>query len=581
MIVSSRSVARAAAIAVSILTAIGCGSREEQQTAKQAPAPQTQSAAPDNPDKQAKRPKEAKGPRGKEQEERIAARTERKKLRREEKQRKIADAESDRANVTIPNVPPPMGDKQPNVLLVTIDTLRADHLACYGYNRQTSKCMDALASEGIVFENAYVQRNSTWPSLATVMTSLHPVVHGVRHNGLQLSNAPITLAEVLQANGYMTAAVYTNSKGQNWEGFQVRHPITTEPVDERATHEAISWLADARRPFFLWIHYLAPHADYTPPAEFQTFVDPNYKGPIDGKKESIAKATLRQFPVTPEDLQHVYNLYDGEIAYVDNELNKVIDTLKARDLYDNTLIVLSADHGEELYDHHGYFGHGASVYEGVMRVPLIMRMPGTVPAGKRDASVVGTIDVAPTILQTVGIAVPESYQGRSLAPAFKGEQLTPTPAFAEFRDKILLVRTNDYTYVYNPTNYHPRKIADNRQVKVGAGEDKLVKQEEFDGTADLKEGTYRDEDVFTQIKAVELYDAINDRYQKQEISAQRPEAVAAMQKEIDAFSKRYNWSLDDGVAKRIESEVDPEVRAQLEAMGYIMNEGESEEKPKQ
>jgi arylsulfatase A-like enzyme len=290
--------------------------------------------------------------------------------------------------------------RKPNLLLITVDTLRADHLSCYGYGRPTSPHIDALARSGVRFENAYVQRGLTWPSLASIMCSVHPVTHGVRANGQRLKRNFLQLAQVLSENGYTCGAVLTNAATQDWQGFAHVAPPLPVGADHDATRLALEWLGDNRGGrFFLWIHYSAPHAAYDPPAPYRHFIDPAYDGPMDGKGSTLADATVGRIPLNPADLDHIFNLYDGEVRYTDDEIGAVLKYVDEAGLRQSTMVVFTADHGEELFQHHRYFGHGASMYQGVLQVPLIMSCDWTETKGTDVDAIVQSIDIAPTILE--------------------------------------------------------------------------------------------------------------------------------------------------------------------------------------
>ncbi|NUM53233.1 MAG: sulfatase-like hydrolase/transferase [Candidatus Hydrogenedentes bacterium] len=500
------------------------------------------------------------------------ARKEKKARKQADRDRKAQEAAED-AKKAMESLPPkPVGDYK-NILLITIDTIRADRMTSYGAPRDTTPNIDAIAKEGMVFENAFAQRNSTWPSLATIMTSLYPIQHGVRSNGLKIGNEFLTLAEYLSQNGYLCAAVYANATAQNWEGFQFRYPCDHDPVDERATHSAVKWLEEYKDyKFFMWVHYLAPHADYEPPQEYRKWVDANYAGPVDGSKASVTNLTLKRFDVTDADVQQVLNLYDGELLYVDNEVKQIIDALKSHGLYDKTLVMISADHGEELNDHHGYFGHGASVYDGVLRVPLIVRLPGVVPAGKRDATLVQHLTIAPTICEAVGLPVPEPFVGKSLMPLFKGEEADYGPVFAEMKDEILTVRTADYKYIANPLSYKPRKLNEERRQSVGLPSARGNKRggKDIEGDVEVDDASVDPALLEMQMKDEELYHVAEDRLEKLEIAQAKPDVVKEMKQKLTEFQEKYNWRFGHTVDERVQKEVDPELKQKLEAMGYVL-----------
>lgn len=508
--------------------------------------------------------------RQKQKDQQTDARKAKKAKKQSEREAKADEARED-AKKAMENLPPkPEGDYK-NIVLITIDTIRADRMTSYGAARDTTPHIEALAREGMVFENAFAQRNSTWPSLATIMTSLHPIQHGIRSNGLKMGNEFLTVAEYLSQHGYLCAAVYANATAQNWEGFQFRFPCDTEPVDERATHHATKWLNEYKDyKFFMWLHYLAPHADYMPPQEFRKYVDPAYGGPVDGSKAAVTNLTLRRFDVTDADVQQVLNLYDGELLYVDNEVNTVLETLKTLGLYDKTLVMISADHGEELNDHHGYFGHGASVYDGVLRVPLIVRLPGVVPAGKREATLVQHLTIAPTICEVAGLPVPESFAGKSLVPLFRGEKTDYGPSIAEMKDEILTIRTAEYKYIANPLSYKPRKLNEERRQAAGLPSARGNKKGDIESDVEIKDDSIDPKLFDMQMKDEELYHVAEDRLEQHEIAQAKADVVEELKMQLTAFQEKYNWKFGHTVDERVQKEVDPELKQKLEAMGYVL-----------
>ncbi len=359
-----------------------------------------------------------------------------------------------------PEAPGVQQASRPNLLLITVDTLRADRLGCYGNRRGTSPNMDRLASEGVLFQSAYAQRGSTWPSLVSILSSQHPVRHGVRGNGQRLQNATTGLAQVLGQHGYRSAAVLTNAAELGWRGFDELLPIGVEPRDELASDEALGWLDQhGSQPFFLWIHYVAPHDPYQPPAAHRGFVDRDYRGPVDGSRGSLTRLVFGEDEPTEADRQQLLALYDGEVAWSDAQLGRIIQRLQGGGLLDHTLVVATSDHGEELLDRHRYPFHNASVYESSLRIPLLMRWPGTLPAGVRQGELVSSIDLAPTILELMGLPVPGDYQGSSLAPLLLGSGPAPgLPVISELEDRILSLRTERHRFVFNPWGYLPALI---------------------------------------------------------------------------------------------------------------------------
>ncbi len=301
---------------------------------------------------------------------------------------------------------------QPNVLLVTIDTLRADRLGSYGYALAATPVMDALAARGVRFATAVAHTPLTAPSHASILTGLLPLGHGVHDNGaFVLPTSPTTLAESFRAAGYRTAAFVSGfpldhryGLGRGFETYDDRLPrgrdsrraAYVERTAAETNRPAIAWIRTARAPWFAWVHYFDPHAPYEPPADL-----------------------AERFAVSP---------YDGEIAHVDRELGKLLaaaETSPAK----KTLVLATSDHGESLGEH-GEATHGVFVYEATLRVPWIMAGPG-IPHGRVSSVVARGIDVAPTLLDYARVRVPPGMQGRSLRPAAEGRAMKDAPAYAE------------------------------------------------------------------------------------------------------------------------------------------------------
>jgi arylsulfatase A-like enzyme/Flp pilus assembly protein TadD len=307
------------------------------------------------------------------------------------------------------NVIAAMAAPRPNLVLITIDTLRADHVGCYGYKPIRTPNMDRLASEGVRFQNVVSQVPLTLPSHCTIMTGAYPVFHGVRDNvGYRLSQSKITLATILRNQSYQTAAfigayVLSAKFGLN-QGFDyyddkiaglLRSGLAVNLNQvERPAGEVISramiWLnAHPRSPFFIWIHLYDPHDPYQPPAPFS-----------------------EQYKAKP---------YDGEIAYADRELGRFLELLKQAGYYDDTLVVLTGDHGESFGEHkewtHGYF-----IYDTTVLVPLIIKPVQKGMAGKVIPEQVSLVDVAPTILQLLDLQGSAEMQGRGMLGLMLGKQ---------------------------------------------------------------------------------------------------------------------------------------------------------------
>lgn len=350
------------------------------------------------------------------------------------------------------------GRKEINVLLISIDTLRADHLSAYGYRRKTSPTIDQVASEGIIFSQAMAQRGQTWTSVTSIMTSMYPHTHGVRENGMNLKDSIPTLAALLKSYGYSTVAFITNMVTSRHVGFDHVYRFRGMERDKPTTKAAIEWLGkNHKKKFFAWIHYIAPHKPYGPPAPFtRRFVSLN-DDEIQRLNDRLDKITLNKESISEKEKDQIVSLYDAEIAYVDNQISRVLKTLDDLDLKKNTLLVITADHGEELYDRNQYFYHACSIYDSVLRIPLIIRFPDQVQGHRNVQTVVESIDIAPTIFDLLKLPRPKSFEGKSLKPLILSDDSSSIPslAYSEIKDKVFSVRTNHWRYIYNPESYRP------------------------------------------------------------------------------------------------------------------------------
>jgi arylsulfatase A-like enzyme len=331
---------------------------------------------------------------------------------------------------------------KPNVLLISIDTLRADHLSAYGYPRKTSPRIDSIAASGILYENAIAQAPNTHPSTAAIVTSRYPSeLGGNPFKYIPYSTA--TLAEVFRNAGYRTSAVVSNvwlrtSMGfdQGFEGFDDKSAMSEFYADgERVAWKnaadvsdaALSWLESRPEgPFFLWVHYLDPHHPYEPPPEYREAFSTSYSENAEFLRSLAMKPTGEQtrtltymgrgkIPVTDEQFASIVDQYDGEIAYTDSQIGRLLDFLESRSLADNTIIAVTADHGEEFRDHGGW-GHSHTLHRELLHVPLIVAYPGA-PAGTRVEATTRLIDLAPTLLARAGLPVPTSMRGTDLSAA--------------------------------------------------------------------------------------------------------------------------------------------------------------------
>lgn len=322
-----------------------------------------------------------------------------------------------------------------SVLLITIDTLRADHMGGYGYRRKTSPRMDALGSEGIVFDEAYTYWPKTRGSFVALLTGRRASQTGYSKTHPLLLDINATLASVLKGAGYATAAVVDNPNVAASLGYAKGFDTYRETWEERAlvsemdraraiTEAGIRYVSAARpeHPFFLWLHYVNPHAPYTPPPPFDAmFLDEEAAGGRPVKPvASFFGGIPKQWAVPGKDrLGYYVAQYDGEIAAVDQEVGRVWDALRASAVGSQTVAVVTSDHGESLGEHEYYFDHGADLFDPCLRIPLIVVAPGGAK-GRRSGVFASTLDVVPTILDAVKVSYPPDLAGESLLLAVMG-----------------------------------------------------------------------------------------------------------------------------------------------------------------
>ena len=336
----------------------------------------------------------------------------------------------------------PVEGPPPNVLLITVDTLRADHLGSYGFELDTSPRIDALAAEGVLFERAIAASSRTVPSHASIMTSRYPREHSVGHlNGKSTLRDATTLAQHFRAAGYSTAGfignillTHTTGLGAGFDLFddeietpELNRPHVVERLAADTTARAVRWLGEPHEGLvFLWVHYQDPHGPFTPPGDQNRFEIPPRPGeqPLPLGKSNKGPGGVPPYQVLPGlELPSEYeSRYAGEIFYADREIGEL---LAAFDRIEGGrgIVLLTADHGESLGEAGRYYMHGHASTPDVAHVPLIVRAPGLAPS--RRPEVVGHVDVLPTLLDLAGLPVPEDVRGVALGPVLRGDAEMP------------------------------------------------------------------------------------------------------------------------------------------------------------
>jgi len=422
-----------------------------------------------------------------------------------------------------------------NVLLYVIDTLRADHLGAYGYTRNTSPEIDRMAATGITFLRAHANAPWTRPSVASILTGLDPSIHGTNKRRDILPAEVTTLAETLRASGYQTAGIITNGNisrsfgfAQGFEVYEhlkedMARPGVHVPAEE-LNRRALEWLdaRDRTRPFFLYLHATDPHGPYTPSESFRRRFASDVADPMAGRYPFLGQLSQGEIKGTQALRNDLVDLYDAEIAYVDQQFGRLLRQLDQRGLRDNLLIVLTADHGEEFLDHGGW-EHGKSVFAEMLNVPLVFRLPGAALSGTRSEQPAALVDVVPTLLGRLGLASPAGLSGRDL--------FAPGP-----HDRARAV--------------HALLDVDHRHA-------------EAIESHGLKLIRYRSREL-QRWREAELFDHATDPSEQTNLVRKRPVAVGFLRQELRALKLAAAPGMTGGKA-----EIQPELERTLRALGYL------------
>ena len=421
-----------------------------------------------------------------------------------------------------------------NLIVILIDTVRADHLKPFDERaRVHSDQIVRTAAEATVFERAFAQENWTMPSTATVLTGLFPTTHQAKTETNKVPDSVQLASQHFRKLGFTTAAFIANGYVSGKFGFERGWDQWTNYVREGKPNRAqfvaddvIAWLDHRQKDkrFFLYVHTIDPHVPYMPPKEYRALYDDDpYDGPIVGTETAqlLEKIKVGALHLNDRDKRRLEALYDGEISYHDDHLARIFSALEGAGLLDDTLVVITSDHGEEFFDH-GSVGHGHTMYEELLHVPLIVRLPGAGKgSGRRVDADVGTVDVLPTACEILGVPAPAEVEGRSLVPLLEGDADDgwPRAAFSEFLDGQRAARMGRYKLIVRGTS-------------------------------------------------TTLFDLVEDPHETRDLSDAAPLALAMMRELLGAHLGRFV----DARARRHASEtvtIDRETRAQLKALGYM------------
>ena len=330
------------------------------------------------------------------------------------------------------------------VILISIDTLRADHLGCYGYDRATSPAIDAFAEGATVFTQAVAQAPSTLPSHASMLTSLYPEHHGAFYaRRTALAPGVVTLADVLADNGFTTAA-FTGGGQLSPEfgltrGFDLYDAHPSGPRFTNTVNSALQWLDQtAPAKAFLFLHTYEAHHPYKPSTELLNLFSPAYEGDLGDRISTKLLDSINrgEREIDAADLAHIIAAYDAEILSVDRAFESLQRGLEERGLLENTMLVLTSDHGEEFAEHGAVGWHSHTLFDELLLVPLVIRFPHGWGGGREVPYQVRSIDIAPTILNALGKDVPGSFEGVSLLPLLRGSAQDPELAALSQQDRV-------------------------------------------------------------------------------------------------------------------------------------------------
>lgn len=394
---------------------------------------------------------------------------------------------------TAPAVP---AVKPPNVLLITVSSLRADHLGAYGYEKARTPAIDSLVRRGVRFDNAYSQQPDRNAAHAAILSGTFPATNGVRHDLVdQLDPEAPTLAQTLAQSGYRTGAIYSwvsfepgysgldrgfhdyldltinrpeyladnraqvlsatyerlkaylTLPGAMSDAFSLQGGVN-EAIDGRAdvtTEAAIAWLDQYNQsPFFLWVHYTDPSPPFTPPRPFDEIEDTGCNETCPDGSAKTMREISEGTQLSAAQINHLVGLYDGEIAFTDQQIGRLMERLRQLGVDDNTLIILTADHGESFAEHDTWFS-GSTLYNATTRVPMIVSFPNRLPRSRAISAPAMSVDLAPTVLDTIGAPIPDVFEGQSLLPLMLGHSAgADRLAFTELADRSAVAVVDRY-----------------------------------------------------------------------------------------------------------------------------------------
>jgi arylsulfatase A-like enzyme len=477
--------------------------------------------------------------------------------------------------------------KMTNVLLYVIDSLRADHLSSYGYSRNTTPNLDALADEGVLYENCHSVATWTRPASVSFLTGVYPPAHGVRHREDRFPSELPRLPELLSNEGFETIGISSMGNVSSVLGYDVgfdsyydlykddailkkrnqssasNEDLLYEDQDKIAlpraediTEQLTPFFENRTEDLFSFCWSIDPHTPFDPPTKYRSYIDSDYSGTAHGNFASLPEEPSK------EDINHLVNLYDGEIRYTDSQLGVIIDKLKQEDIYEETLLIVVGDHGEAFNEHETIF-HGNTPYEEVLHVPLIIKPPGK--SGDTPQTVtdpVSIIDIYTTIIDLLDIdSLPESVQGQAIPPFnedFESRPIYSDTQLWDFKPTYRTVRTEQWKYLEIQRPGVIKTITNMINHRDNISDPKFVLS------------TIRDS-LYSQIhdKNTEmLFDLEADPRERENLAEEHPE-ICEEKKLLLAEWQNECETINDKIGNTRNTEIDTETEDQLKQLGYV------------
>jgi len=358
-----------------------------------------------------------------------------------------------------------------NVILISIDTLRANLLSCYGYDKMTSPNIDQFSEDSVLFRKCIAQAPSTLASHATIFTSLIPSHHQASFARMTALPKEIrTIAEILKAKGYKTISF--NDGGQLAPNFGLDQgfDVYRSTNEKKATlyfsdivKKSINWIVrNSEKKFFLFLHTYETHSPYTPKKKYLDLFEENYSGslPMHTSDRVAQRINNGRIKITSEDTLHIINTYNAEIRSMDESFGIFIDFLKKKELYDKTIIIFTSDHGEEFNDHGVMASHSHTLFDELLHIPLIIKFANSKFASREIKNLIRSIDIMPTLLDMANLKIPENLEGISLMPMIKGRSMNEDLFAISERDMIETLQDECWSIMYDNWKLYNSRLYD-------------------------------------------------------------------------------------------------------------------------